>query len=208
MHYVIIDESGRFADPKTKVIVFAGISTNTLIGLDKIIPKARKKIPSKGTRKKELKLAEIKFSKTGDKTKTTVFKEISKLGIEIFIIVIETRGRKVADNPENYAFLVSKLLSKVLRVNPGLKHVIIDKHFTWVRQRELFNDLVQRRLRKKLFIEHLDSQQNTIVSLADFVAGGIREYYQKNEERWSSIIKDRIVYERKVAWKELAKQKR
>lgn len=208
MHYIIIDESGRFADPHTKIIVFSGISTNTLIGLDKIIPRIRKKIPSKGTRKKELKLAEIKFSTTGDKTKTAVLKEISKLNLEILVLIIETQGRKVRDNPENYSILVSKLLFQVLKVNPKLRHVIIDRHFTWIHQRELFNDLVQKKLKKQLFIEHLDSQQNTVISLADFVAGGIREYYTKADVRWRNIIKKRIVYERKALWKELIKQKR
>jgi len=208
MHYVIIDESGRFADPNTKAIVFVGITINSLTGLDKIIPKVRKKIPLKGTRKKEFKLAEIKFSTTGDKTRKTVLEEVNKLDIEIYLLLIEPQGRKVKDNPENYATLVAKLLSQILKKNPKLKHVIIDRHFTWIRQRELFNELVQKKLGKLLFIEHLDSQQNTVVSLADFVAGGIRENYTKGEDRWRSVIKNKIVYERKVTWKDLVKQKR
>lgn len=208
MHYVIIDESGRFADPKTQVIVFAGISINSLIGLDKIIPKVRKKIPLKGTRKKEFKLAEIKFSTTGDKTRKTVLEGVNKLDIEIYLLLIEPQGRKVKDNPENYATLVAKLLSQILKKNPKLKHVIIDRHFTWIRQRELFNELIQKKLGKQLFIEHLDSQQNTVVSLADFVAGGIREYHTKGEQRWRNVYKNKIVYEKKVTWKDLVKQKR
>jgi len=208
MHYVIIDESGRFADPKTQAIVFAGISTNVLVGLDKIIPKVRKKIPLKGARKKEFKLAEIKFSTTGDKTRKTVLEEVNKLDSEIYLLLIEPQGRIVKDNPDNYATLVVKLLSQIIKKNPKLKHVIIDRHFTWIHQRELFNELVQKKLGKQLFIEHLDSQQNTVVSLADFVAGGIRQYHTKADVRWRSIIKKRIVYERKVFWKDIVKQKR
>lgn len=208
MDYVIIDESGRFSDPNTKYIIFAAITTESLVGLDKIIPKVRKKIPKKGKRKKELKLAEIKFSRTGDKTKEAAMKEISKLNIEVYILAVDTQKRLVKDNPENYSILVSKLLSRIIKKNPTLKHTIIDRHFTWVNQREHFNDLLQKRVNRELFIEHLDSQENTIVSLADFVAGAEREYYAKGEDRWRNLIKHKIVFEKKVFWKDLIKRKK
>lgn len=207
MQYVIIDESGRFADPKSRILVFSALSSNSLVGLDKIIPKVKKRIPIKGKRKKERALAEIKFSKTGDKTRSAVLQTISKQDLEIFLLIIDTEGRKVADNPKNYSLIVSRLLSPIKKKNPELKHVIIDRHFTWVCQREKFNDLVQKKLRKRLFIEHLDSQQNTIVSLPDFIAGAIRAYHTKDIDEWRSIIAGKIIYERKIAWRKL-KQKR
>ncbi len=207
MQYVIIDVIGRFADPQREVIVFSGLATNSLIGLDKIIPKVRKKLPRKGQRKKELTLAEIKFSTTGNKTRKAVLQEIAKRKIEIFVLTVDVVGRKVIDSPENYATLVSTLLSWILRKNRELKHVVIDRHFSWIHQREKFNQLVQKRLKRELFMEHLDSQQNTIVSLADFIAGGIREYYTKDSREWKHLIKEKIVREEKITWKKI-QQKR
>lgn len=208
MQYAIIDESGRFGDPKSRIIVFSVVAANSLVGLDKVIPAVKKKLPLKGPRKKERTLAEIKFSKTGDKTRKAVLGSIARKNLEIFLLIVETEGRKVKDNPENYSLLVSRILATVKRRNSQLKHVVIDRHFTWIYQREKFNEFVQQRPRKRLFIEHLDSQQNTIVSLPDFVAGGIRENYTKEVKEWRRIIRRKIVYERKVSWKDLRKQKR
>lgn len=43
MQYAIIDESGRLADPKSRIIVFSAVAANSLAGLDKIIPKVKKR---------------------------------------------------------------------------------------------------------------------------------------------------------------------
>src|SRR3990167_8685341 len=203
MQYAIIDESGRFADPKSRIICFAAVCAESLVGLDKIIPKIKRKIPFKGSRKREKFLAEIKFSRTGDKTKRAVLGEMAQREIEIFLLTIDTEGRKVADNPENYSLIIAKLLSVVRRKNLQLKHIIIDRHFTWTSQIERFNHLVCRKLGGELFIEHVDSQQNSVVSLADFVAGAVREYYEDKNEIWKPLIGKRIVYEKKVSWREL-----
>jgi hypothetical protein len=208
MRYALIDESGRLSDPNDRIIVFVALITKTLIDLDKIIPQVKKKLPVKGKRRKEKTLAEIKFSKTGEKTRVLTLKLIAKKDFKIFVLGINKEGRKIVDNPENYAYLISTLLKLATKRFPDLSHVIIDKHFTHVIQREKFNDLVQKILNKKLFVEHLDSQQNTIVSLPDFVAGALREGYTKNNLKYRKIIEKLIVKERKTFWKKLAKQKR
>jgi len=116
--------------------------------------------------------------------------------------------RKIVDSPINYALLVATLLGPAIRKFPELTHIIIDRHFTHVFQREQFNDLVQKNLRKKLFIEHLDSQQNTIVSLPDFIAGSLRVAYTKDDLKYRKIIEKLIAEERKDSWKKIAQQKR
>lgn len=201
MQYVLVDESGRLADRGDRTVVLAAIVAKTLVGLDKIIPKVKKKIPSKGK-----KLAEIKFSTTGEKTKIRVLKEIAARSLPIYTLVIDKEGRKISDTPENYSLLVAKLLRIVLRDFPEIRHIIIDRHFTWVRQREKFNDLLQRKLRKKVFIEHLDSQQNTIVSLPDFVAGAAR-MDALGKPGYKEIISKKVRKELVKTWKEIKKVK-
>lgn len=208
MQYAIIDESGRFGDKENPYMVFAAVCADSLIGLDKIIPKIKKKIPTKGFRKYEKNLSEIKFSTTGDKTRKLTLALINKQNVEIYLLVVETEKRKIVDNPENYALIASCLIQGILKRSKVLKHILIDRHFTWVFQREKFNDLVQRNLEKELFIEHLDSQQNTVVSLADFVAGAVREYYAKDNKIWKAIIRDKIAYEVKIPWRKFRQQKR
>lgn len=201
MQYVLIDESGRLADRADRIITLAAITAKTLVGLDKIIPKVKKKIPLKGKR-----LAEIKFSTTGEKTRIRVLKEIVTCDLSIFILVINKEGRRIPDTPENYSLLVARLLRMALQDFPSIKHIVIDKHFTWVRQREKFNDLLQKRLRKKVFIEHLDSQQNTIVSLPDFVAGAVR-MDARGQPEYKEIISKRVRKELVKTWREIKKVK-
>ncbi|MBI5465500.1 hypothetical protein HY946_02730 [Candidatus Gottesmanbacteria bacterium] len=57
-------------------------------------------------------------------------------------------------------------------------------------------------------MEHLDSQQNTIVSLPDFVAGSIAEAYNKKNLKYKKIIQKLIILEKKTTWRKLAQQKR
>jgi hypothetical protein len=206
MSYVLIDESGRFGDKKSRIIVFAGIVSDSLVGLDKLTVYVKQKIPLKGKRKFEKRLAEIKFSKTGDKTRESMLKEISEKDLRLFILVIDTGGRIVVDSPQNYGLIVTQLLFEIQKIHQ-VTHIIIDKHFTYITQINEFNECVQELLGKELFIEHLDSQQNTIVSLPDFVSGALREYHTMGNEKWKGIIEKKIDYEEVITWKDLKQKK-
>jgi len=208
MRYALIDESGRLADPADKTIVFVALVTKSLLNLDKIIPQVKKKLPRKGKRGKEKTLAEIKFSKTGEKTRCQTLQIIAQKDFKLFILVIDKEGRKIIDDSVNYAHLIATLLKPAIKRFPDLTHIIIDRHFTYILHREKFNDLVQKILNKKLFVEHLDSQQNTIVSLPDFVAGSMAEAYNKKNLKYKKIIKKLIILEKKTTWRKLVQQKR
>ena len=42
-----------------------------------------------------------------------------------------------------------------------------------------------------------------MVAIADFVAGAVRLFYTKSDERWRNLIKERINYEEKIIWRNL-----
>src|SRR3989344_433498 len=201
MRFAIIDESGRLYDPNDRFLVFAAVVVESLVNLDKIIPAIKKNLP----RKK--KLAEIKFSTTGEKTRIRVLNKIYEIQLKLFVLVIDKQGRKIQDSPENYALLISTLIKKVLAKYSTVSHIIIDRHFTWVTQLEKFNDLVQKELKRQLFIEHLDSQQNTVVSLPDFVAGAERIAHNKNEPKYVQIINKQVDKRIITTWRELKRKK-
>lgn len=205
MRYALIDESGRLYDPKDRTLVLAVLATKTLLGVDRIIPKIRNKIPYKGKRRKE-RLAEIKFSLAGDRTRQIVLEAIAKQKVKIYLLVVDKRGRKIKDNPENYALLLAEALRRPLNEDPQLEHILIDRHFTYVTQREKFNSLLQKRLDRTIFIEHLDSQQNSVISLADFIAGAVRHACMRGDGRFKKIIDNLIVDEKLITWQQL-KQK-
>ena len=205
MNYALIDESGRIYDPNDKILVFAVIVAENLSELEKIIIRARQRIPKKGKRKYE-RLSEIKFSLTGDNTRLFILNELAKYQVKIYVLIIDKQGRKIQDDPENYAFLIAKALKTVIRDSPKLKHILIDRHFTFITQREKFNLHLQKRFGSKLFIEHVDSLQNPVITIADFVAGAIRVAYVKKNLLFKECIKDLIVEEKMKTWREIKKR--
>lgn len=146
---------------------------------------------------------EIKFSLAGDNTRLFILKELAKYQIRIYALIIDKQGRKIKDDPENYAFLIEEILKIAIRDNPKLNHILIDKHFTFITQRERFNLHLQRRFGSKLFIEHVDSLQNPIITLADFVAGAIRVAYVKQNFQFKDSIKNLIEKEEVTTWKKI-----
>lgn len=65
---IFIDESGTLPDALDRYIVLAALVVSSTQGLEKILPKFRKKTPSKGSRKKEKKAPEFKFHYVGNIT--------------------------------------------------------------------------------------------------------------------------------------------
>lgn len=118
-------------------------------------------------------------------------------------MIIDKQGRKITDSPENFSLLISKVLGRPLKDNPDLNHILIDRHFTFITQRERFNDFLRSEVRHDIFIEHLDSLQNPVISLADFVAGAVRCRYARNDDRFRSIVKERVVEENTLTWKQI-----
>lgn len=202
MRYILIDESGRLYDPKDRILVFSAVVTDNLTELERIIVKARKRIPKKGNRRKE-RLSEIKFSLAGGKTRRFILQELEKQKLKIYNLIIDKGGRKIIDNPKTYALLIGEILKILLPDNPQLSHIIIDRHFTFITQREIFNHQLQKQFGDKLFIEHVDSLQSPIITLADFVAGAVRIAYSKKQPEFIEYIKNIIATEKLTTWREI-----
>ena len=98
---------------------------------------------------------------------------------------------------------MGEMLKSPLSDYPQLTHVLIDRHFTFITQREAFNLNLQRRFGSSLFIEHVDSLQSPVITLVDFVAGAIRVAHTKQNTQFSECIKDLVIEERKVTWREI-----
>lgn len=202
MRYALIDESGRLYDPEDRILVIAVLVTQSLVGLDKIIFKTRRKVPYKGKRKIE-RFLELKFSLTGDKTRKLILKEIAKLEAKIYLLVVDKQGRRIKDNPEHYALLISKALVQPFKKNLHLEHVLIDKHFTSTNQQEKFSFILQKNFRHSFFVEQLDSLQNPVITLADFIAGAVRLSYTGQDISFREIVKSLIKNEITTTWRQL-----
>lgn len=79
-----------------------------VVGVDmpEILLDINKKIRKKIRRqKKKEKVLEIKFYQAGERTKLAFLKELSRSPIDIFVLVVDKKGRKIPDTPLNFAVL-------------------------------------------------------------------------------------------------------
>lgn len=205
--YILIDESGRLHDKSDPTVVISAILVPSLIGIDQLVLKTKRSLPVKGPRKKERKLSELKFSLVGDKTKIKLLQKINQLPIKIYTLTINKEKRSIADTPQNYALLISTLLKSILIQHHKANHIIIDRHFSNPAQKEKCNQIIRKKLSQPVFIEHLDSQQNPVIVLADFVAGAIRYKETKKTDQFETLIKSKLTKLTKT-WKQIKNYKK
>lgn len=136
---------------------------------------------------------------------------IAAANINIFILAVDKKNRKIADTPENFAAIISELVGEIgFWYKARILSLIIDKHFHKKSDEEQFNVFLKRYLRGNFGIEatiiHLDSKTNLIVNIADIVAGAVFWKYRSKGGEFFRIIKDNIVIEKITNWPELKKK--
>lgn len=123
MKYALIDESDRLYDPEDKILVFSAVVTDNLTELERIIVKARKRIPKKGNRRKE-RLSEIKFSLAGDKTRRFILQELAKQKLKIYKRILNRLAPNMLtcyNNPMNKTEKVAERINQVFeKLEAGL----------------------------------------------------------------------------------------
>ncbi len=202
--YILVDESGTLPDPKDQFIVIAGIRLRKIKEARNLISRILKSL-----RQRKIRIKEVKFYYAGEQTKRQILSGIISAGFEIFVVIVDKKRRKISDTPENFALLVGELISEIDLWQPkrNLK-ILIDKHFHRKADEKDFNKFLQENIKKALSysIQHIDSQQDFIINLADFVAGAILVKYNKNNVQFYNIIKESILLEKIVNWPELKRR--
>lgn len=203
-YYILVDESGTLPDPKDKFVVIAGVGLRELKEGKNLISRILKSL-----RQRKIKIKEVKFYYAGERTKRQILSGIVLAGFEIFTLIVDKKRRKIPDTPENFSLLASELINEVNLWQPkrNLK-IIIDRHFYQECDEKNFNKFFQKEMKKDLnyTIQHIDSQQNFIINLADFVAGAVLAKYNKNNFQFCDIIKESILLEKIVNWPELKRK--
>ncbi|MDP3954798.1 MAG: DUF3800 domain-containing protein [bacterium] len=194
---VFIDESGTLPDPKDKIIVVAAVGVYSPRKIDEILKTVRKR-----GRFKRI-TGEIKFYTAGEKSKFLFFEKIVEENFDIFVLTVDKIGRKIEDTPENFAVICGLLLQSVFAFYPNVREIIFDRHFHKDKDIEKFNKTLNDFLKRKLpKIDHVYSQRNKEVNVADMVAGAILAKETGEDPRFYKIFKGRIVTEARVNWPE------
>ncbi len=204
MYLLFVDEAGTLPDPEDRFVVFAGVGTWHPRAAGKIMRRVARRMPTKGKRRRE-RLGEIKFSSASSKTRRNVLTALAERpDIDVILLAVDKEGRGVADTPENYAAAISYLL-QASDVEFSQLHMMVDKHFTRPARRAAFDRRIKDLVGSGLTIEHVDSQQDTRVQLADFVAGAALRWYAFGDNLFRALIEERIVAEKVATWREMKK---
>lgn len=194
--YIYIDESGTLPDPKDKVIVVAAVGV--------IFPNQIENIFRNKSWRQNLKNknAELKFYTAGIKTKVAALKEIAKNDFAIFILVIDKNGRKIIDNPENFATISWLLVEDVLNFCPNVSQIIFDRHFTQEEKIDEFNKFLVELLNRQITIKHVDSKLNEGVNVSDIIAGATLAQETGKGNQFYNLIAKKVISVKKINWPE------
>jgi len=201
---VFIDESGTLPDPKDKFIVICGVGVKKIKEAENIFSRIRFSL-----RQRKIRVQEIKFYSAGQNTKRQFLSGIVSGNFEIFTLVVDKKGRKIADTPENFALLVADLIGeinlwyKVKKIN-----FVIDRHFYRKIDEYGFNQFLKAKVNKGLRapIKHIDSEQNFLVNIADMSAGAILWKYHGKDLQFYNLVKENIIIEKIVSWPEIKRK--
>ena len=207
--YGFLDESPGLSD---KALFFCvdiiSTSRETNQNLKKILKRTRKRI----VRKKLKSLPELKFHNSNERTRKFVLKEIAKQDVKSVVLIIDKQKRKVKETPANYGTVVGATIAEFLSTYPVLS-LTVDKKYTSKKQEEEFLKVTQETVSKLatgganvFFNAPVDSQKESIVQLADFVAGAFNVKYNQGKDHYAKIINDKVKIEKVLKWGRIEKK--
>lgn len=198
-----VDEAGRLADPRDRYVALATVVTSSVRGLRRVVKKASRK--GKKVRLRRQSGREVKWWNAFDSTRRRVLNLLARQEAHIFWLVVDKEGRGILDTPENYGLMFCELMQECLAYYPDLE-MNVDVHFSTRAQRDAFDQFVFSRLGPIRRLVHMDSQQDGVIQLADFVAGAVRCQFEGRGE-FVDLIERQIVAGKVVKWRQLAKKK-
>lgn len=194
---IYIDESGTLPDPRDPAVVVAAVSTQSPGRLRPVAKIIRKRYAKNNP-------PEIKFYRSGDKTKRKFLEKLANQDVEIFVLIVEKQNQSISDSPENFALLCWLLLEDCfLYYRSQIKQVVFDRHFSRAIDQDKFNQVLTDLLNKPLSPVHVDSQTEPLVNVADMVAGSVLWAQTGKDNVFYQIIRSKIVSERVIKWKQI-----
>lgn len=206
---IFVDESGTLPDPKDQFIVICAVAVKQAKEAENVISRVLESL--KQTRD-SLKLKELKYYHSRHAVKRLFLASIVSAGLEIFVLAVDKKGRKIVDSPENFAILIAELLAGIFSWYRDKKlNLVIDRHFSQDKDQEEFNKLLRDNLNygagwKLQSIQHIDSQSNFSVNIADMCAGAVLWKYNRGKDQFYNVIKENILIEKIGNWPEMKRE--
>ena len=201
-HYAFLDESSTLGSADDFFIVGILFAQPTQ-------QKQLRRLPKKIRKHYLKKNREIKFHDSTPRIKKLLLEEIARCEVKIAIIAVAKEKRQIQDTPHTYGLVVGTIVSNYLRTVHPILDLTVDKRYTSSKNRALFEQVVRQCANnlaangKLTKISHQESHTNDLLQLADFIAGAANKKYNRGDAAYLEIVKDKIVIERKVSWREL-----
>ena len=205
LYYAYSDDSPTLAGPENHLAVVAVV---TFKAADKKLARIPKRVRQRVMDKKLRQLPELKFYNSNEKTRTKMLQMLADEPVEIFALVIDKEGRRVSDSPLNNGIVLGNVAAIILE-DKGRVSLTSDRKFVNPGDAAQCLDTAVRVAANKVpsgFLvinEPVDSQRESLVQLADFVAGAISYKYNWNDAHYYQIIKEKVVSEKLVRWKDI-----
>ena len=217
MTYIYIDESGDlgFGGKGSRYFILACVKIDdekTNIDFRRI-PKKIRRISLK---KKYKEMAELKFHNSSNQIRVKFLEKVSKLNIEIYVLIVEkryTNSALIGNLPILYNYLIKILLEKVLKNFDKNKKldICLDKCMS-ASQTENFENYIKTeffyifRNLPNLKIEHHNSCSDEGLQVLDFICGAFGYKYNtaglsENSDYYANIIKNKIIIEKNDLFK-------
>lgn len=207
--YGFLDESPSLSD-KNYFFCVGVLSTHEKKNkqLAGILKDARRRVI-----KKRLKsLAELKFHTSNERIKTFVLSRIVKQDVKLAAFVVDKEGRRVTDNPINYGLVIGAAIAEFSLICPALS-LVVDKRYTSTKEEQEFARVCQETINllapsgvSIFFNPPRDSMAESLLQLADFIAGAMNSKYNQKTGRYVDLIQDRLVIEKVVKWTDLKRR--
>lgn len=200
--YGFLDESPNLTD---KASFFSVVIVLTTDQNEKNYQSIFKRIRKNELKGKKKDIPELKFASSTDRVRTKTLQAISKRSIKVSAFVIDKTGRRIPDTPENYGIVVGFAVSGALKRHPVII-LTVDKKYTKPQDQEEVEKTTLKvvgKVSKKgvlQFKEHADSKSNSILQIADFIAGAISYKYNLKDNTYSKIIGNLIEQEELESW--------
>lgn len=199
-YFVFGDESGGLANRQDRYVVIAAVGGTQTRNFEKVVKQVRAWLQRRGKRFQNV--DELHFRNAEEETRVKLLGLLAKTEVDIYLCAVEKHTRLIDDTPEHYARMLLPIVKDILARHANAQFAF-DNHFSKAHQRDQVKNVLEHLVEQNLNIESQDSQRNPGIQIADFVAGATLAKYQREEEKYLELVRERIVIERWVKWDEI-----
>ena len=201
--WVFVDETGDVgrAPGSSRYLIVAAVLTRDPKPLRKTVVKTRKHL-----RKKLRNVPELKAWHTPKEVVMRLLQYIAELDVEITAAILDKRTAPACSESEDWYRLVCAEAVWPCFEKYGWLQLVLDRRYTDKKRRKKLNHSILARTLDfsqgpRAFIaeiEHSDSAQEKGVQAADAVVWSIGQKYERGNDEFYEIIKDKIITEKVI----------